>query len=266
MSAAGTAWRRVASLALVTLGLVVCLGATLASGERSQQGTLISVLDGGVSPLTLPRERPAPVTLHLSGGLQTEDGSLLPKVARLELAVAGGGALDTTGLPLCTRGALLDTRPGEALAACAPALVGRGRIDAVVVVPGQPPFEISARLLAFNGRTGVGGRVVLVQAYAARPPISVVVPFAVRHRSGRFPTALVANLPRALGPLPRFAGVEIELGRRYTYRGERHSYLSASCPAPARFSAGFLAIAKAIYTLRGGHRLSTEIVRSCRAR
>jgi hypothetical protein len=266
MSAAGVAWGRAVVLALIALGLVACLGVTVASGERSQQGTLISSLDGGVSPLTLPRDRPAPVTLHLSGGLQTEDGSLLPKVARLELAVAAGGSVDTTGLPLCSRGALLNTRPGEALAACAPALVGRGRVDAVVVIPGQPPSDISARLLAFNGRTRAGERAVLVQAYAARPPISVVIPFAVRHRSGRFPTALVANLPRALGPLPRFAGVDIELGRRYTYRGERHSYLSSSCPAPTRFTAGFLAIAKATYTLQNGRRLSTEIVRSCRAR
>ena len=260
------AWGRATFLTLIALGLVACLGATVASGERSQQGTLISSLDVGVSPIALPRDRPAPVTLHLSGSLQTEDDSLLPKVARLELAVAGGGALDTTGLPLCSRGALLDTRPGEALAACAPALVGSGRVDAVVVIPGQPPSDLSARLLAFNGRTRAGGRVVLVQAYAVRPPISVVIPFGVRHRPGRFHTVLVANLPRALGPLPRFAGVDIRLGRRYTYRGERHSYLSASCPAPPRFTAGFLAIAEATYTLRNGRRLSTEIVRSCRAR
>jgi hypothetical protein len=133
-------------------------------------------------------------------------------------------------------------------------------------IPGQPPSNISARLLAFNGRTRAGGRTVLVQAYAVRPPISVVIPFAVRHRPGRFHTALVANLPRALGPLPRFAGVDISLGRRYTYRGKRHSYLSTSCPAPPRFTAGFLAIAEATYTLQNGRRLSTEIVRSCRAR
>lgn len=258
--------RRRAVAILAALGLLACLAAAVASGERSQRGTLISSLDGGVSPIALPRDHPAPVSLHLAGALTTEDGSLLPTVSRLELAIAGKGSLETRGLPRCSRRQLRDTRPDEALAACAPALVGRGRIDAVVVIPAQPPSQISARLLAFNARTEAGSRAILLYAYAAHPPISVVVPFVVRHRAGRFHQALVGNLPRALGPLPRFAGVDITLGRRYEHGGRQRSYLSASCPAPSSFTAGFLAIAKATYTLQNGRRLSTEIVRSCRAR
>jgi hypothetical protein len=258
--------RRRAAIVLAALGLLAGLGATVANGERSQQGTLISSLDGGVQPIALPRDHPAPVHLHLSGGLRTADDSLLPRVSRLELAVAGKGALDTRGLPVCPRRLLRDTRPTEARAACGAALVGSGRIDAVVGIPAQPPAEVSARLLAFNGRTRSGQKAVLLHAYAAQPPISVVVPFVVRHRGGRFHTALVGDLRGGLGWLARFAGVDIDLGRRYEYRGERRSYLNASCPAPANFSAGFLAIARATYTLQNGRRLSTEIVRSCRAR
>ena len=42
--------------------------------------------------------------------------------------------------------------PFEALAACRPALVGHGELEAQVRVPTQAPFEIHAHLLAFNGR------------------------------------------------------------------------------------------------------------------
>ena len=56
------------------------------------------------------------------------------------------------------------------------------------------------------------------------------------------------------------------LSRRYAYRGQRRSYLSASCPIPPRFTAGFFSFAKASFTLAGGGRIGTGIARGCRAR
>lgn len=258
--------RRVTILFLLALVSVLLASATLARAERTQRGSLISALNGQISPLVLPRDRPAPVSLSLSGGLSTDDGSLLPKVSRLEIALAGRGDLFTDGLATCTRRALLNTKPAEARASCGAALVGHGTISAAAAVPGQQPFDIDAQLLAFNARTAKGEPEILLQAYSPTPPISVVVPFHVRHSGGAFATTLVADLPRALGPLPRFAGVSMTLGRRFTYRGKRRSYLSAACPAPAGFTAGFLTVAKARYTFTDGSHIGTEIVRSCRAR
>jgi len=40
--------------------------------------------------------------------------------------------------------------------------------------------------------------------------------------------------------------------------------LSASCPIPPRFTAGFFGLARSTYTLVGGRRLGVEIVRGCR--
>ncbi len=257
---------RATLLFLLTLLAAALASATLASAERTQRGSLISALNGEISPLALPRDRPAPVSISLSGGLSTDDGSLLPRVDRLEIALAGRGDLFTKGLATCTRGALLNTKPAEARASCGAALVGHGTISAAALVPGQQAFDIEAQLLAFNARTARGEPEILLQAYSPTPPISVVLPFQVRNRGGAFATALVADLPQALGPLPRFAGVSMTLGRRFDYRGKRRSYLSAACPAPAGFTAGFLTVAKARYTISDGSHISTEIVRSCRAR
>lgn len=250
---------------LAVLALLAGLGAGLARGERSQQGNLIVSLDGGLSPLKLPRDRQAPVAVRLEGGLQTADGSLLPRVTRIELGLPAQGILSTRGLPTCSRGRLRNTKPPEALAACRPALIGRGRLEAQVVLPKQAPFTIRARLLAFNGRVG-GRRAVLLHSYAASPPTVAVVPFLVRPGSGRFGTALVADLPAALGPWPHFAHFEMTLARRYVYRGEHRSYLSASCPIPPRFTAGFFSFARATLTLAGGRTIGTGIARGCRAR
>jgi hypothetical protein len=235
-----------------------------AHGERSQEGNLILSLDGGLSPLVLPRSRPAPVAIRLAGRLQTADGAVLPRVTQIELGLPRQGVISTRGLPLCSQRRLRDAKSPEALAACRSALVGRGQLDARVALPNQEPFGIHARLLAFNGKVE-GRRAVIVHAYAADPPTSVVLPFLIRRREGELGLALVATLPSALGPWPHLAHFKVTLSRRFHYRGHERSYLSATCPIPRALTAGY-ATARARFTLADGRRLGTEITRSCRAR
>ncbi|HET7417550.1 MAG TPA: hypothetical protein VFJ61_08005 [Solirubrobacterales bacterium] len=238
--------------------------AGIAQGERSQRGNLIVTLDGGFSPLKLPRERPAPVSVQLVAGLQTSDHSVLPRVTRVELGIPGQGVITTRGLPTCSPRRLRNTTTEQALASCRPALIGDGRMVAQVKIPNQAPFIVHARLLAFNGRVQ-GQRAVIVHGIAAKPPTVVVLPFIFHLRPGRFGTALVAHLPPQLGPWPRFAHFEMTLHRRYAYRGRKLSYLGASCPIPRRATAGYFSFAKATFTLAGGRRISTGIARTCRA-
>jgi hypothetical protein len=133
-----------------------------------------------------------------------------------------------------------------------------------VQVPHQEPFAVHARLLAFNARVGQK-RAVLLHAYTSEPPLAVVLPFLLHHGSGRFGTALAAHLP-VLGEWARVARFEMVLSRRYSYRGRRRSYLSAACPVPKRFTAGFFSFARVAYRLADGRQVSAAIARSCRAR
>ena len=254
-------------LRLLVLGLVVLVGvtATVARGERTQRGNLIASLDGHFAPLALPRDRPAPVAVQLRAGLRTTDGSILPRVNTVELGIPGQGRITTRGLPTCTPRRIRDATTAKALEACRPALIGSGRMVAQVKIPNQPQFKVHARLLAFNGKVG-HHRAVIVHGISTRPPTAVVLPFLIKLQPGKFGTVLVAHVPSTLGPWPRFARFEMNLFRRYTYRGRRLSYLSASCPIPKRFTAGFFSFAKATFTLDDGRRISTGIARSCRAR
>jgi hypothetical protein len=260
-AAGGTIRALAALVALVVAASTV----TLAQGERTQYGNLIVSLDGGLSPLTLPRERPAPVTVHLRGALSTADGTQLPRVTRIELGLPSGGALSTKGLPLCSVLRLTNTSHEKALRHCRGALVGQGRIEADVLLPNQRPFRIHAPVLAFNGRVR-GQKAVLLHAISKSPPTVVVIPFLVVRRPGRFGMALVADLPTYLGPWPHFARFDLTLSRRYLYRGQARSYLNARCPIPPRWTAGFFSLAKATFTLAGGREVSTGIARGCRAR
>ena len=250
---------------LAALAACCLLGAGLASAERSQKGNLIVFLKGGLSPLALPRDRTAPVAVHLEGGLQTADRTPLPRVTRIELGLPAQGEVSTRGLPTCPPRLLRDAKPPEALASCRGALVGRGKLEASVALPNQGPFPVRAEVLAFNARID-GGRAVLLHAYSADPPTVAVLPMTLRQGRGRFGLALVGALPPALGPWPRLRSFDLDLFRRYSYRGRPRSYLSASCPLPPRLTAGFFSLAKLTFNLADGRRIETGIARGCRAR
>jgi hypothetical protein len=250
-------------LALVVLG---SLAPGFARGERSQAGNLIVALNGGIAPRALPRDRAAPVAVNLQGEIRTDDGTNLPRLTQIELELAGENMLFTRGLAVCPRLRLRNASSQQAVDRCGGAVVGSGWLDADVFVPGQAPFGIHARLLAFNGRTYGKRKAIWVNAFSPNPPVSLLLPFVVHPGSGAFPTRLVARVPRSVGPLPHLAAFDLNLRRRFSYDGEMRSYINASCPVPRSLTAGFLTFARATYSFDDERRLSVESVRSCRAR
>jgi hypothetical protein len=247
---------------LVGLSLLV----SNAPAERIQKGNLIVALNGGISPRALPRLHRVPVAVRLSGRVQTSDGTPTPRVNWIKLELAWRGSLDTRGLAVCPKARLRSTEVHQAIRACGASRVGSGRLFAIVYLPNQTPIRIHTFLTAFNGRSKAGRPEVLIHAYSSQPPISFVIPFHVHHGSGAFSTVLVALIRRDAGPWPHVANFQIAISRNFRFHGERHSYLSASCPVPPGFTAGFLSFARATYTFAGGEQLVRDAVRSCRAR
>jgi hypothetical protein len=247
------------------LAVAVCVLAAPVYGERSQSENLVVYLRGGVSPRTLPRDHPTPVSVRLQAGIQTTHSIPLPRVNKISLELAYRGTLDTEGLPLCRRTQLraLDTR--HALATCGRSLVGRGSLYSRVFVPSQSPFGLHFRLLAFNGKTRQGRTAIWVLAYSPNPPVSFVLPFHVHRQAGPFHTVLVSVVPRDVGTWPHFARFNMVVERRYRFRGRVHSYLRASCPLPPRFTSGLLSLARATFSIDDGPDLNVETVRTCRA-
>jgi hypothetical protein len=254
------------ALLLAAVGLAAIWFVAPAEGERVQRGNLMVALRGHISPLELSRQAPDPVNLNLAAGLRTVDGALLPRVKRVEIGLPTQGVISTRGLPTCTVRRLRNTTANRALAVCRQALVGQGTVEAAVVIPGQGAFRIRASLLAFNGPREGGHRLLLLHAYARRPPTVLVLPFRFERHHGRLGLTIGADLPAALGPWPHLARFKMRLGRTYRFRGRNHSFLRAKCPIPPRFTAGFFSLAKVTYTLTDGRQISDAITRGCRGK
>lgn len=242
-------------------------GAGAGASGIAQKGTLRVTVTGQLSPRSLPRAGAAPIAVSVGGKIATTDQSLPPQLEALRIELNRHGRLDYAGLPTCPYDRIQPASSARALAACRSALVGKGRFSANITLAGQEPYPTEGRLLVFNGRSH-GKPVLFGQIYTPHPfANSFVIVFAVRKLAGgTYGTELHAFLPKALGNWGNLTGLEMTLSRRYSYSGERHSYISAGCPAPAGFTALTFPMARTSFVFGGGQRLTSVFISTCTVR
>lgn len=253
---------KLALFAAAVLALALCASA---SGERSQSGNLIVSLKGEITPHFLPRTRPVPVAIGLSSDFSTADGGPLPQLRQIAIEVGNRGKLGYRGLPVCKPARVRVTSKSGALAACGSALVGKGHLGGQIGIDGQAPFAFDGRILAFNSRLADGRVVALADVHSEAPPVSFVMPFVI-HGGGKRGTKLVAKLPHLAGGLIHVTHFDLTLKRRFRYRGEERSYLSANCAVPRGFTALVFPLLQATYTFAGGHSVTATATRGCSVR
>lgn len=257
---------RLAMAAILCALAAAYLGARPAGAEQSGGDGVIVSLDGSISPRYIPRHRPAPISLRLSGEVRGDDDAAPPQLQRIEIAFGDRGGLQTTGLPNCPRSLLRDSTRRQALARCPGAVVGRGEITTEIPFDPAKPLLARAGVIAFNGRSH-GAPAIWIHAYSASPPVSFVLPFYLRTvRSGSYGVLMRSPVRRALGRWPRLRSFDVTLGRRYRAAGRLRSLLNAHCPLPPRFSIGVFPLARATYRFASGPTLTTTIQRGCRVR
>jgi DNA-binding beta-propeller fold protein YncE len=236
------------------------------SSELVQQGRLRVAFEAAFAPKALPRSGAAPIGVSVGAKISSADGGEPPQLRRISIALNREGRLDLTGLPVCHLREIEPATTANALAACRGALVGEGHFEAKVHLDSQSPFPSSGKLYAFNARLH-GRPAILAHVYGTDPvPTSYTLPFEIGKSKGTFGTTLRASLPRVTGSSGMVTGLSMELGRRFSYRGRRHSYLSAGCPAPKGFSGAPFPLAKAKLGFAGGKSLSKTLTRNCRVR
>jgi len=77
---------------------------------------------------------------------------------------------------------------------------------------------------------------------------------------------LTTKVPTLAGGFGSITELQLRIGRNYTYRGKRRSYLSAACAAPAGFPGALFSFARGTFTFAGGRTLHTVLTRNCKVR
>ncbi len=256
--------RQLIPIFIAAIGL---FGAALAQGELRQSGNVRISFSGGFAPSSLPRDRLAPISVHVKGAISTSDGTHPPPVRRVEIALNRNGKLTTAGLPTCSSARLQSTSSETALQRCGPSLVGRGRFGANVEFPSVTPFPATGKLLAFFGKRQ--GRPALLLHLFGTAPVrtTFVLPLTISQPGkGEFGTVLSATIPTLAGGLGSVTEIDLRIGRTFTYRGERRSFISAACAAPSGFSVAIFSLARGSFFFADGRRIDTTLTRDCRVR
>lgn len=222
-------------LSLLAAVLVLLLAA-VATGSPNRKiwcaGNICVADDGGITPTKLPRHGKAPVTARLNGEISTRDGSHPPAFESIDLKVEKNISIDPVGLPTCRLSQLQATSSAAAKRACGDAIVGSGEAEVEVAFPEQAPFRSTGPLILFNGGQKGPTTTLLLHAYVNVPaPTAIVVPATVtRIHEGRFGLRIQATVPKIAGGSGSVTEFALKVGRKFTYKGKKKSFLSASCP------------------------------------
>lgn len=255
---------RAVRLVAVTGLLLLCAGLP-AQADLAQEGDLITSFVGRLSPTSLPRKAMAPVSVSVSGDVRSASGNedALPQLRTIKVAINRQGRLFDRGLPVCQVESIQPATERAAKRICGGAIVGSGHVTVRAHLPSQPPFSVSAKLLAFNGPRRNGHKLILAQAYARKPPGAFVLTFVVRRGQGVFGTSMTTTLPKSAQEWAYLTHFDMTLRRIYEYGGKQRSYVSAACLAPAGFRSALFPFARATYGFADGISMSTSVSGRC---
>lgn len=255
---------------LVLACLSVALGAAaVAHGETETQivGNLEMTTSAKLSPKKLPRKGRAPVAVSLGWKVATTDGTTPPTLEKLQIEINKNGILDPTGLPVCPYAKIQPASTQRALKNCRSSLVGKGSFAALVGFEGQESYVAKGKMVVFNSERG-GKPVLFGQIYSSYPfANSFVIVFKVsKEKQGEYGTTLEATLPATLRAWGNLTEINMRLSRKYGYRGEKRSFLSADCPTPEGVPIASFKLARTSFAFVGGQEAGSTLTDSCRVR
>lgn len=214
---------------MLGLACAALLGGS-ANAAYVRVGTLVLRADGGFAPQVLPKKRYAPIRFQGYGKISTTNGSVPPALQHVNLDFDRDGRLATRGLPVCRPGRIQSTTVKQARRRCRGAIVGAGRVEAVLDLVAAR-LKLRSPLTLFNGPRQGRRWTVVAHAQASVPIFEsyvVVVPVE-RRRRGAYGYHSSFDVPEIAGGAASLTYIEARIGRRYRFRGRKRSYVSARC-------------------------------------
>lgn len=232
-------------IALLVAVAAIAKPKTTPRHEKFEAGDIVASDNGGIHPERLPRHGHAAVTGDIHARLSTRDGNHVPAVRSLTIDFDRTLSVDAEGLPSCSLTDLTAQDTAAAKRACPDAVIGSGSGEAEIAFPEQAPIKVKTPLIAFNGGVHGDTTLVFVHSYITVPSPAAVVAVAriTKVKDGRYGMHTVTRIPPIAGGAGSVTRVDLDIGRKFTYKGERRSFLTASCPTGRYFIKGNLGFA-----------------------
>lgn len=238
--------------------VVLLLAVADASAVRLQIGDFVLVADGSFKPSKLPERRDAPIVLRGKAKISTRSQKLPPNLKRLVIEYDRHASVQTAGLPVCRASRLAATTVRAARRRCRAAIVGEGMAHAAVKLAAGRRIPVSSPITLFNGPRTRGFPTVLAHAHTTIPaPTTFVVPIVIEKiRRGAFGYRTRIDVPTIAGGAGALTAGRLKIGRRWTHRGRRHSFVNARCEV------GHLQV-RGEFTFADGTYAKGGLVKSC---
>ncbi|HEX5609973.1 MAG TPA: hypothetical protein VFX45_07770 [Solirubrobacterales bacterium] len=245
--------------AALLCSLLGVLLAGVASAAVVEIDNLVLHADGGFTPRALPRSHYAPIEFQGEVDFAARDGGAPAALTQAVIDFDRDGRLDVSGLPACAPELIAQASTDEARRSCAGAIVGKGRIEALVSLGGAP-VPASSPLTLFNGPRLATGPSVVIHARTSVPATqtyAILVP--IERRPGGFRYRATLNVPPIAGGAGAITHVKVKIGRRFDAGGRHRSYVAARC------SDGILAT-HGRFSFADGMIIDGSVEKFCRAR
>ena len=212
-----------------------CALTALAAASAFGEGALVKVndivlrADGEFQPHALPRRSFAPISFHGYFDVAAKGGGKPVALQEATIDFDRDGRLSVGGLATCPPESVSSASPAAARRVCAAAIVGSGRIEALIDLGGHATPAASP-LTLFNGPPQEGHPTVILHArfeVPATETFAIVVP--IERRRGGFRYRAHLSLPPLAAGLGAVTRVEVAVGRRFGPSAARRSYVSARC-------------------------------------
>lgn len=230
------------------------IGAPVGSSNGNSQA-----IGAVIAPKKLYKKIFTPGTLEVTTKLTTSSPSGFPNpTTHVVIDFDKNAKVFSKGVPTCNASSLQNTSTEVALQKCESAKIGEGTGQALISAGGKL-LPAPATVTAFNGVPKGGKTVVLLHTYATTPVQTTLVLTGVvsNYNKEGYGPRLDVEVPLIAGGAGALTDFNVKINKKYRYKGEPVSFISAKCPASKKLKV------RSVFTFLDGQTSNPVYTQSC---
>lgn len=257
--------KRSTLIAVSAVALIAAIAASAAVAGAPVTGAdgNSQAIDVKIAPKKLSKSKLSPASLEVTTAVTnaTTPGGVPVPATRVVVDFAKTAKLFTKGLPTCNSGKLQNVSTEVAKQNCKGAIIGGGKAAALLPV-GTKIYPVAQTVTAFNGVPKGGKPTVLLHTYGTTPIQTTLVLNGVvsNYNKEGFGPRLDVEVPLIAGGAGALTDFNVKINKRWKYKGEQVSFLSAKCPNNKKLKA------RGAFTFKDGETITAFSNQSCQQR